>query len=143
MPVETKTTWLAVGDGEIAQFYSVHAIPLRLTKVPAGTLKASRKVTRGPEHKGDRGGATHGNSSHGDHVRHENVFIEHVAEALGTAARDGEFDYVIVVLPPRALAHFRKVAPADVRKRIKQEIRGDWTKLKLPEITRHLAAHLE
>ncbi len=137
-----KITWLAVGDGAAAQFYSIHAIPLRLTRVPAGALKATRGMTHGAEHKPQSLHTTHVAGGHGDHQRRENVFVEHIAEALDAAARDGEFDEVIVVLPPKALAHFRKIAGPNVQKRIKKEIHGDWTGLTMPDLERHLAAEL-
>lgn len=138
----SKTTWLAVGDGGTAQFYSIHAIPLRLTRVPAGALKAGRNMTHGAEHRPQAQHATHVAAGHGDQQRHENVFVEHIAEALDAAAQDGEFDDVIVVLPPKALAHFRKIAGPNVQKRIKKEINGDWTHLGMPDLERNLAAEL-
>ncbi|MCC6913259.1 MAG: host attachment protein [Rhodospirillaceae bacterium] len=142
MSISTKTTWLAVGDGANAQFYAIHAIPLRLTRVPASALKASRKTTQGAEHKPQSLHTTHVGGGHGDHQRHEDVFVEHIAQALDAAAHDGEYDEVIVVLPPKALAHFRKVVAQNVQKRIKKEINGDWTHLAMPDLERHLAAEL-
>lgn len=137
-----KTTWLVVGDAAAAQFYSIHAIPLRLTRVPAGSLSATRAMTRGAVHKPQAMHIAHVASGHGDHQRHEDVFVERIAEALEAAARDGEFNDVILVLPPKALAHFRKIAGPGIQKRIKQEIQGEWTHLEMPELERHLAAAL-
>jgi len=137
-----KATWLVVGDGASAQFYNVHAIPLRLTKVPEGTLKATRKTTQGAEHMSQSRHVAHVAAGHGAHQRHENVFVEHIAEMLEAAAADGKCDEVIIVLPPKALSHFRKVVIPDVQKRIKQEVSGDWTHLPLPELEQHLAAKL-
>jgi len=138
--MKVNTTWLVVGDGAKAQFYSIHAIPLRLTQVPAGGLNATRKMTQGAEHKSDGMRTTHVGGGHGDHQRHENVFVEHIAEALDAAARGGDVDDFILVLPPKALAHFRKAAAPDLRKRIKQEICADWTHLALPDLEKHFAA---
>lgn len=138
----SKTTWLAIGDGGTAQFYSIHAVPLRLTKVPAGVLRATRSMTHGAEHNSQALHTTHVAAGHGNHQRHENVFVERVAEALSAAAQDGEFDDVIVVLPPKALAHFRKIAGSNIQKRIKKEISGDWTRLDMPDLERNLAAEL-
>ncbi|MGE4063234.1 MAG: host attachment protein [Rhodospirillaceae bacterium] len=142
MTTKLKTTWLAVGDGSGAQFYSIHAIPLRLSPVPAGALKATRKLTEGPEHQPESLHATHISPGHGDHQRHENVFIERIAETLEAAAQDGEYDDIIVVFPPKALAHFRKIAGPDLKKRIKQEICGEWSQLAVPDLEHHLAAEL-
>ncbi|MGE3335256.1 MAG: host attachment protein [Rhodospirillaceae bacterium] len=142
MSIMSKTTWLAIGDGGTAQFYSIHAIPLRLTRVPSGALKATRNMTHGAEHQPQALHTTHVAAGRGDHQRHENVFVEHIAEALDAAAQDGEFDEVIVVLPPKALAHFRKIVGPNVQKRIKKEIDGDWTHLDMPTLERHLAAEL-
>jgi protein required for attachment to host cells len=142
MTNNSKTTWLAVGDGTVAQFYSIHAIPLRLSRVPAGHLDATRKLTQGPEHRPPGLHGTHTSSGHGDHQRSEDVFVEHIAEALDAAGRDGEYDDVIVVLPPKALSHFRKVAKPELKKRIKHEICGEWSKLPMPDLERHLASEL-
>jgi protein required for attachment to host cells len=142
MPPLSKTTWLVVADGATAQIYAVHAIPLRLSPVPAGTLKASRKLARQPEHRPDTLHATHVGNGHGAQERQEHVFVEHVVETLDAAARDGEYDDIIVVLPPKALAHFRKMAGPEVQNRIKQEIPGEWTHLAMPDLKRHLAAVL-
>lgn len=142
MSIHSKTTWLVVGDGAAAQFYAINAVPLRLTKVPSGTMKATHKTTRGPDHGSAAHKVTHTGNHHGDHQRHENVFVEQIAHTLAAAARDGEFDEIIVVLPPKALAHFRDIAGAEVKKRIKREIRGDWTHLTLPDLEKHLAAEL-
>lgn len=142
MSIKLNTTWLIVGDGATAQFYAVHAIPLRLTKVPAGALKATRKILHGSEHKPESLHIAHLPAGHGDHQRHENIFVEHIAATLDVAAGEGEYDQIVVVLPPKALAHFRKVATAKVRERIKREIAGDWTHLALPKLEERLAAEL-
>lgn len=142
MITNIKTSWLAVGDGTAVQFYAIHAIPLRLARVPGWALKATRKLTHGPEHEPESRHAAHVSPAHSDHQRHENVFIERIAETLEAAARDGEYDDVIVVLPPRALAHFRKIVGPDLKKKIKREICGEWCNLAVPDLERHLAAEL-
>lgn len=125
MSLHSKITWLLVADGATAQFYKVHAIPLRLSKVPAGVIKSSRRIGHAP-----------------DHQRQEDVFVEQIAETLRIAAHDSEFHDIIVVLPPRALARFREVAAPGLQKRIKQEITGDWTHLETPVLEKHLAANM-
>ena len=141
MPAK-MTTWLLVGDGATAQFYAIHAIPLRLTKVPDGALKATWQTTHGPEHAAESLHIAHVASGHGVHQRHENTFLEHVAATLEAAAETGKFNHLIVVLPPKALAHFRKIAGAATRAKIKQEIDSEWTHLAIPDIEKHLAARL-
>jgi len=142
MAPKKKTTWLLVGDAAKAQLYSISAIPLRLKKVPSGGFKSTRKTTHGPEHKAESRHIAHVANGRGIHQRHEDVFVERVAEALNAAGGEGEFDDLIVVLPPKALAHFRKVVSPAVQKRIKQEIRSEWTHLTIPAIEKHLAARL-
>lgn len=137
-----KSTWLVVGDGAAAQFYAVHAIPLRLTKVAESEFKATRKVIHGAEHKSQSMHIAHVAAGRGDHQRHENVFVEHIVQTLEVAVADGKCDDVILVLPPKALAHFRKVVVPSVQKRIKHEFDGDWTHLSIPDLERHLAATL-
>lgn len=135
-------TWLLVGDAAKAQFYSISAVPLRVKKVPSGTLKSTRKTTHGPEHQPDSLHSAQTSNGRGAHQRHEDVFVEHIAAAVDTAAREHEFDDLIVVLPPKALAHFRKVVTPEVEKKIKQEIHSDWTHLTIPAIEKHLATRL-
>jgi protein required for attachment to host cells len=136
-----RTTWLLVGDGSTAQLYSVNAVPLRITKVQAA-LKATRRTTHGPEHHRQPRHVTHVGNQQGDHQRHEDVFVERIAAALEDAATADKFDQLIVVLPPKALAHFRKIVGSATQKRIKQEIRSEWTRLAKPDIEKHLAARL-
>lgn len=142
MAPKKKTTWLLVGDAAKAQLYAVSAIPLRLKKVASGALKSSRKTTHGPDHHSAARHIAHTGNGHGIHQRHEDVFIERVAEALDTAAGDQKYDDLIVVLPPKALAHFRKVVSPAVQKKIRHEIRSEWTHLTVPSIAKHLSARL-
>jgi protein required for attachment to host cells len=142
MPPKKKITWLLVGDAAKAQLYSVSAIPLRLKKVPSGAFKVTKKMTEGPEHQPEARHTAHVKAPHGIHQRHENVFIERLAEAVDAAAGGGGFDNLVVVLPPKAMAHFRKIVSPGAQNKITREISGDWTKLKTPDMERHLAAHL-
>jgi protein required for attachment to host cells len=142
MPPRKKTTWLLVGDGISAQFYDVHAIPLRVKKVRAGTLTATPKLVQGPEHKPATRHIAHNVRGRAEVQRHENVFIERVAAKLEAAAAARKFDDVIVVLPPKALAHFRKVAGSATQKKIKQQIRSEWTHLATPDLEKNLAKRL-
>lgn len=142
MAPKRKTTWLLVGDAARAQLYSISAIPLRLKKVQSGAFKSSRKTTHGPDHNSETRHIAHAGNGHGDHQRHEDVFIEHVAAALTKTADAGRFDELIVALPPKALAHFRKVVAPIVRKKIKQEIPSEWTHLTMPAMAKHLSARL-
>lgn len=142
MAPKKKITWLLVGDGAKAQLYAVSAIPLRLKKVVAGGFRGTRRMTHGPEHQSETRHTAHLRKGLGVHQRHEDVFVERVAAAVSTAAEDGEFDALIVVLPPKALAHFRKIVSPTVKKKIKQEIRSEWTHLALPDIEKHLSARL-
>jgi len=142
MPLRKKSTWLLVGDAATAQLYAVSAIPLRIKKVELGAFRSSPKTTHGPEHQSETLHTAHVASGHGTHQRHEDVFIEHVAVAVDASAVGNEFDDLIVVLPPKALAHFRKVVSPAAQKKIKQEIAGEWTNLTIPDIEKHLAACL-
>ena len=138
----SKIKWLLVGDGSSACCYAIHAIPLRLTQVPLGAMIATRKTTAGPSHNADTIHTAHVGKHHGDHQRREDVFVEYVTSQIEIAAHDKQFDEIIVVLPPKALAHFRKVASADLKMRVKQEISADWTHLSIPDLIGHLAAAL-
>lgn len=147
MAIKKKISWLLIGDGAKAQLYSIHAEPLRIKKVPAGgfrgTRKARSKVTGSVRVSKAAGSPRHTIERHTSaHQRHEDAFVGRVAAAVDAAAGDGKFDSIIVVLPPRALAHFRKVVAAETQKKIKQEIQSEWTKLRMPEIERHLAHRL-
>jgi len=142
MAPKKKISWLLVGDAAKAQLYSISAIPLRLKKVPAGTFKSTRKMTHGPEHQPVSRHIAQAGKGQGVHQRHEDVFVERVAAAVDAAVGAGAFDDLIVVLPPKALAHFRKIVSPAVQKRIKQQIRSEWTHLTIPDIEKHLSARL-
>lgn len=149
MAPRKKATWLLIGDGAKAQIYAINAIPLRIKKVEGGAFRGSRKTT--PVIEGamsevsgqDAGGAPHAIERHTDaHQRHEDKFVERVADAIDMAAAQGKFQDIIVVFPPKALAHFRKIVSAGVRKKIKKQIRSEWTHLRIPEIEKHLKDRL-
>ncbi len=142
MPLRKKKTWLLVGDAAKAQLYAVSAIPLRIKKVDLGAFRSSPKTTHGPEHQPETLHTAGTAKGHGTHRRHEDVFIEHVAVAVDASASENEFDELIVVLPPKALAHFRKVVCPTAQKKIKHEIAGEWTNLTIPDIEKHLSACL-
>ncbi len=142
MPLTKKNTWLLVGDAAKAQLYAVSAIPLRVKKVDLGGFRSSPKTTHGPNHNPETLHTTHTAAGHGTHQRHEDVFIEYVARAVDVSAGENEFDHLIVVLPPKALSHFRKVVSPAAQKKIKQEIAGEWTNLTIPDIEKHLSAYL-
>jgi len=110
--------------------------------VPSGAFKVTKKMTLGPEHQSETRHTAHVTAPHGIHQRHENVFIERLAGAVGAAAGEDAFDNLVVVLPPKAMAHFRKIVTPDAQRKITREISGDWTKLTTPDMEKHLAAHL-
>jgi protein required for attachment to host cells len=142
MPPKAKITWLLIGDGARAQLYAVRAIPLRVTKLRSGALTATAKITRRPEHRPETLHTPHNTSGRAVEQRHENVFIEHVAAKVEAAAMARKFDDIIVVLPPKALAHFRKVAGSTTQKKIKKQIRSEWVHLATPDIEKNLAKRL-
>ena len=102
MTARRKMTWLLVGDAAKAQFYSISAVPLRVKKVPSGTLKSTRKTTHGPEHQPDSLHSAQTSNGRGAHQRHEDVFVEHIAAAVDTAAREHEFDDLFRDIDTRA-----------------------------------------
>lgn len=147
MAIKKKVSWLLVGDGAQAQLYSINAQPLRIKKVTSGGFRATRKthsqVTGSTKVSKAGGSPRHTIERHTSaHQRHEDAFVGRVAAALDAAAGGGKFDDIIVVLPPRALAHFRKVVAAETQRKIRQEIQSEWTKLRTPEIEQHLARRL-
>lgn len=146
-----RLNWLLVADGVKAQIYTIESLtPMRIKALPAGRFRGVNKKTRDLE--SDRpgvsfesvGGARHAIARRSDaHRREEDKFVGRVAAKINSAAADNQFDDLIIVSPPRALAVFRKKLDAMAHRKIKREIRGEWSNLNSAKIQQHLAVRLE
>jgi protein required for attachment to host cells len=65
----------------------------------------------------------------------EDRFAQGIAEMLGSLAKAGDFDELIVVAPPRCLASLRKAFDDPVSSRIVAEVDKDLTKHPVAEIS--------
>jgi len=138
MPRKKKITWVLVGDGAKAQLYSIKTVePMRLAPVPSGGFRGTKAKNIGPD-----GALRHAlPPSHGVHQREEDKFVTRVSAAVNKAAAEKKFDDLIIVAPARALGIYRKQLDEASHKKIKREIRGEWTKLGSLEVEKHLAKH--
>jgi protein required for attachment to host cells len=144
-----KTRWLLIGDGCQAQLYTISAVPLHVHAIPTGSFQGSKAMTRDLE--SDRpgvsfesvGGARHTIERRSNaHRRQEDQFVARVAVAINAAATNSDFDDIVIVAPPRALAAFRKTLSLAAEAKTCQEICGEWTKLPTAAIEKHLVKYL-
>jgi protein required for attachment to host cells len=150
MPGHKCNLWVLIADGAHAQIYiAKSASPPKLAALKAGRFVGAKTMTRDLE--SDRPGVTFESVGGGRHAierrsnahqRLEDNFVKTVADVVNKAARSKQFDEIILVSPPRALAQFRKTFSKATQAKTKLEIKGDWTKLTKPEIESHLTQHL-
>jgi protein required for attachment to host cells len=74
------------------------------------------------------------------HAEAEMAFLAMVAEQIDKAAREKLVNHVILVAPPKALGHLRKLLTDAARALVTAEIGKDLARLSTQEIEKHLAA---
>jgi protein required for attachment to host cells len=69
-------------------------------------------------------------------------FIADAVDMLSTASKQGEFDRLVVVAPPRALGEIRAVLSADLKRKLVGELAQDLTKSEVAVISEHVSGLL-
>ena len=145
-----KTVWVLVSDSVHAQLYTVKSmIPFRVEELRAGHFRGRGEATPHTDSvshniKFESGeGPRHHAGRHADpHQIDKEVFVEHLGDFINSANEQKNFDELVVVAPPHALGDLRRGLSADVHKKIKTEIHGEWTKLPKVDLEQHLANHI-
>lgn len=142
--------WVLIADSVHAQLYGVKTMmPLRIEALDAshfsGRGEATPHTATGPAGLkfGGEGGARQHIGRHPDpHQVDKEIFIEHLGDFINSANEQNKFDELIVVAPSHALGELRRILNAQVHKKIKVEVPGEWTKLPHAELEQHLANHI-
>ena len=138
-------TWVVVADHQHARFFENDG-PTRGIK-PIESLSLDTHLAASHDVMSDRpgrsqsakNGVRHGFEPHIDPHRQEGMkFIQRIIEVVTNASGKGEFDRLILVMPPRALGEIRKALPDSVREKISGELAADLTKSTAPEIANRL-----
>ena len=122
--------WIVVADQARARIYEVAAdLPLHpiaelentAAQGPARDLGSDR-----PGRKSNIFGHGHSLSSEEDPKEHAgNEFARQVADYLNAGRRQGRFDAIVLVMPPRALGLVRKSLDVDSARMVEREIHKD------------------
>ncbi len=147
--VKKVVTWIVVADHQHARFFENDG-PTRGIQPIEGLsldthLAASHDLMSDRPGRGvsAKDGIRHGFQPHVDAHRQEGVkFVQRVVEVVTKASEKGEFDRLILVMPPRALGEVRKSLPELVRAKITGELAADLTKSAASEIASRLGALL-
>lgn len=148
--MRAKVTWVVVADGQKATVYR-HDGPgkgLQAVDGIGGTRAGPRTHDIMTDKPGrDRGFAGASGSSsmtprHDPHEVEEQHFIEHVAEQVNKAAAGKQFEHLILAAPPKALGHLRHALSEAASKLVVAALDKDLTKSPIPDLAKHLEAHL-
>lgn len=145
-----KNVWVLMSDGVHAQLYAVkNMIPLCIEALHAGHFRGSGEaaphtdpVTSDVKFESGGGPRHHARRHPGPHEIDKEIFVEHLGDFINSASEQKRFDELIVVAPPRALGDLRRGLDANVHRKIKIEIHGEWTKLPHVDLEQHLANHM-
>ena len=129
-----KVTWVLVADGARARVYRNDGPGKGLVALPDQAASITIPPTRdlGTDRPGrthDRfGPARHAMAPRADwHTAEKRAFAASLAERLGEVERQGAFDRLILVAPPKTLGDLRKACGAHVRDKVAGEISKDLT----------------
>lgn len=130
------TTWILVCDGARARILSRHGPGGDLMAIDSSEHPSARE--KGTELASDRPGRTFDSFGQGRHAKapptdwqqyEKTRFAREMAEQINAAARNGRFDQLMVIAPPRVLGDLRSLLDAHARKRISAEVGKDLTNL--------------
>jgi protein required for attachment to host cells len=145
---KTKDTWVMVADSGLARLFIADEhvtglIPAELPELSvevhhhARDLKSDRP---GRSFSSSGGGARHAIEPHHDyHKLEKHNFAAAVAHALNRAYASGEFNQLVLVVPPRTLGELRKMLGDSVQARM-QVIAKDLTKAAVDQLWTEVAS---
>ena len=143
-----QTTWILVVDHQRKNVFRTEPPAWQLT-AEAGQAREQR-LPRGIELASDRqgrsfdslGGQRHAMEPHSDpHALEGRRFIEAVAADLLRARREGLFDRLVLVAPPRAMGELRQALHHEVAACVAGELTEDLTQMPIKPLEALLAKH--
>lgn len=145
---KTKDTWVVVADSGRARLFIVDEhvtglIPAELSELSVEVHHHARDLKSdhpGRSFSSAGGGARHAIEPHHDyHKLEKHNFAAAVAHALNRAYASGEFNQLVLVVPPRTLGVLRKMLGDSVQARM-QVIAKDLTKATVDQLWTEVAS---
>lgn len=143
--VRRNIKWVLVADGARARVFVSEGRGQGLTELPDRSFAGSR--LRSHELGSDRPGRSFDSAGRGRHAMEapsdmhqqaEREFLKAVVSWLTDQERAGNFDYLVIMAPPRALGELRKLLPRPLVQKLVQESGLDLTRATASEIEAHL-----
>ena len=145
MPIRKCRTWVVVANGTTARALENEGVGKGLNPAPAFEMSVESPPTR--EQGSDRPGRVHDRFGPGRHAmepkadwhrRDKALFAKAVAKRIESSARDGRFDRLVLIAPPKAMGDIRAALDRHVRDLVTGEVTKDLTHGDLAEIEKHL-----
>ena len=149
MPIRKRRTWIVVANGTTARALECEAVGKGLNPAPAFGMTVESPPTR--ELGSDRPGRVHDRFGPGRHAmepkadwhrQDKAMFAKAVGERIGSAARDGVFDRMVLVAPPTVMGDLRAALDRNTRDLVSGEVTKDLTSSTESEIERHVGTVL-
>lgn len=143
-------TWILIADGARARIVLNDGPGRGIKPGPDKEFEGVNAPTR--EIVSDRPGRAFDSSGLGGrhsmeprtdpHEHEQRLFHQRIAAYLDTAAKNGEFDRLVVVAPPKALGNLRSALTEAVRKKVIGELNKDLTHVPIHDLAAHLGSVL-
>lgn len=147
--MKKTVTWIVVADHQHARFFENDGPGHGIQAIE--DLSLDTHLHRNSEILSDhagrsvstRNGQHHIVGASGDpHQQEGFAFMRRVADIASDRANDQAYDRLILIAPPRALGELRKTLSDSAKRKVIAELNEDLTKATIPEILKHLSAHL-
>lgn len=145
--MKSITTWILVADGSQARIAS-HAGPGRGLEPVFEDLMRGRNLP-GREIMADRPGRAFDSAGRGRHAmepvtdpraHEQQTFIKEVADLLDKESKQGRYDRLVIVAPPKALGYLRQELSDHVRAKVTGELDKDLIHVAIHDLAGHLDA---
>ena len=146
--LQDGTAWMLVADGRRARVLVEQRRGANLEEPSEWAMEISEDelydVQDRPPRSFDRVGAGRHAMDGGRslHEMEEEKFLKRVAERLGEAEKQKQFDHLIIAAPPRALGLLRYMLPAGAKLRIRADVSKDLLGESAPKLRARLTEML-
>lgn len=128
--LENGQTWFLLADGRKARVLAEQRRGAALRELDDWAMSISDEDTYEPQDRPPRtfqsvGSARHAINKGTLHEKEEANFLKRLAERLGEAAKQQQFDHLVLAAPPRALGELRELLPDAVQSRIRADLPKD------------------
>lgn len=141
---EIPRIWVVVADREHAHVYlrTPEGLDRFVEAVPGHVKTLAGKEAVHKSHVHASSGAVHYASDPRDREKHhgDSAFVYELAEWLDRAAREDDFDRLVIAAAPRTLGELRKVLSKPVQARITAEVDKELIKMPVKKLEEELTA---